>query len=188
MYFHQWIKCFLSAVPILPDYLAKINSGALVSPPPISRDTHEIPYYLKGVLTKHPRIPGDSSINVVTKPPPPLPKANYTDILEAENSSIGLLLAMKALVQLILNPIVGNYSAKFGYRLPILLGTGFLMVSSLGMFDVFVGSWMYVSLFSSFPWKCLLSVKHMLHYWLLELYKALDQPVLVSVEWVWLLK
>jgi len=52
--------------------------------------------------------------------------------LAQENGSIGLLLAMKALVQLIFNPIVGNASSKFGYRLPIVVGTFFLLLSSLG--------------------------------------------------------
>ncbi|KAH8278893.1 hypothetical protein KR018_010812 [Drosophila ironensis] len=51
--------------------------------------------------------------------------------LTRENGSIGLLLAMKALVQLIFNPIVGNASSKFGYRLPIVVGTFFLLLSSL---------------------------------------------------------
>uniref|UniRef100_B3P8G0 GG12415 n=1 Tax=Drosophila erecta TaxID=7220 RepID=B3P8G0_DROER len=51
--------------------------------------------------------------------------------LKQENGSIGLLLAMKALVQLIFNPIVGNASSKFGYRLPIVIGTFFLLLSSL---------------------------------------------------------
>lgn len=51
--------------------------------------------------------------------------------LASENGSIGLLLAMKALVQLIFNPIVGNMSSKCGYRLPIVVGTCFLLLSSL---------------------------------------------------------
>ncbi|XP_068152861.1 synaptic vesicular amine transporter [Drosophila tropicalis] len=57
--------------------------------------------------------------------------SNNTLALTQENGSIGLLLAMKALVQLIFNPIVGNASNKFGYRLPIVVGTFFLLVSSL---------------------------------------------------------
>lgn len=52
--------------------------------------------------------------------------------LTRENGSIGLLLAMKALVQLIFNPIIGNLSSKCGYRLPIMVGTCFLLLSSLG--------------------------------------------------------
>ncbi|KAH8419181.1 hypothetical protein KR222_009246, partial [Zaprionus bogoriensis] len=51
--------------------------------------------------------------------------------LTRENGSIGLLLAMKALVQLIFNPIVGNLSSRCGYRLPIMVGTCFLLLSSL---------------------------------------------------------
>uniref|UniRef100_A0A1I8MHT6 Major facilitator superfamily (MFS) profile domain-containing protein n=1 Tax=Musca domestica TaxID=7370 RepID=A0A1I8MHT6_MUSDO len=54
-----------------------------------------------------------------------------TESLESENGSIGVLLAMKALVQLIFNPIVGNLSIKYGYRLPIVMGTFFLLISSL---------------------------------------------------------
>nr|XP_036224045.1 synaptic vesicular amine transporter [Bactrocera oleae]XP_036224046.1 synaptic vesicular amine transporter [Bactrocera oleae] len=53
------------------------------------------------------------------------------DSLTSENSSIGILLSMKALVQLIFNPIVGNLTAKFGYRLPIVAGTFLLLLSSL---------------------------------------------------------
>lgn len=52
--------------------------------------------------------------------------------LTRKNGSIGLLLAMKALVQLIFNPIVGNLSSRCGYRLPIMVGTCFLLLSSLG--------------------------------------------------------
>ncbi|KAI8130602.1 Synaptic vesicular amine transporter [Lucilia cuprina] len=51
--------------------------------------------------------------------------------LASENGSIGILLAMKALVQLIFNPIVGNMSTKYGYRLPIVMGTFCLLISSL---------------------------------------------------------
>ncbi|XP_017031370.1 synaptic vesicular amine transporter [Drosophila kikkawai] len=59
------------------------------------------------------------------------PPDNKELTLTQENGSIGLLLAMKALVQLIFNPIVGNASSKFGYRLPIVVGTFFLLLSSL---------------------------------------------------------
>ncbi|TDG49283.1 hypothetical protein AWZ03_004372 [Drosophila navojoa] len=61
--------------------------------------------------------------------------------LSRENGSIGLLLAMKALVQLVFNPIVGNLSSKCGYRLPIVVGTCFLLISSL-VFAVGESYWM----------------------------------------------
>ncbi|XP_052859221.1 synaptic vesicular amine transporter [Drosophila gunungcola] len=62
---------------------------------------------------------------------PPTHNSNKELTLTQENGSIGLLLAMKAFVQLIFNPIVGNASGKFGYRLPIVVGTFFLLISSL---------------------------------------------------------
>lgn len=58
--------------------------------------------------------------------------SNTYENLASENGSIGILLAMKALVQLIFNPVVGNMSTKYGYRLPIVLGTFCLLISSLG--------------------------------------------------------
>lgn len=57
---------------------------------------------------------------------------NEPNTLIGENSSIGILLAMKALLQLIFNPIVGSVSCKFGYHLPIIAGTICLLISSLG--------------------------------------------------------
>ncbi|XP_023173871.2 synaptic vesicular amine transporter [Drosophila hydei] len=66
---------------------------------------------------------------------------NNTVGLSRENGSIGLLLAMKALVQLVFNPIVGNMSSKCGYRLPIVVGTCFLLISSL-VFAVGESYWM----------------------------------------------
>ncbi|XP_037892557.1 synaptic vesicular amine transporter [Glossina fuscipes] len=56
---------------------------------------------------------------------------NEASKLIGENSSIGILLAMKALLQLIFNPIVGSVSCKFGYHLPIIAGTICLLISSL---------------------------------------------------------
>ncbi|XP_011192927.2 synaptic vesicular amine transporter [Zeugodacus cucurbitae] len=56
---------------------------------------------------------------------------DQNESLTSENSAIGILLSMKALVQLIFNPIVGNLTSKFGYRLPIVAGTFLLLLSSL---------------------------------------------------------
>lgn len=109
-------------------------------------------------MTKHP-IPGKSMVNftllqlltTTTMPPAGSRHSDGTNVttstptntanrnrrfnslgLTRENGSIGLLLAMKALVQLIFNPIVGNLSSRCGYRLPIMVGTCFLLLSSLG--------------------------------------------------------
>lgn len=81
--------------------------------------------YLKNSLTMSSgKIPGNGHRQLKTE--------TNDELLASENSSIGILLAMKALVQLIFNPIVGNLSTKYGYRLPIVLGTFFLLISSLG--------------------------------------------------------
>ncbi|CAG0921511.1 unnamed protein product [Notodromas monacha] len=50
------------------------------------------------------------------------------------NERIGLLLGSKALVQLVANPLVGWWATRVGYALPLLVGTSYLLVSSLGPF------------------------------------------------------
>lgn len=56
--------------------------------------------------------------------------------LSGENGSIGMLLATKALVQLLVTPFVGRLTLRLGYRLPIVFGTFCLLVASLGMEDI----------------------------------------------------
>lgn len=51
--------------------------------------------------------------------------------VEMENGSVGMLLAVKAFVQLFFNPIIGNMSGKFGYKNLIFFGTINLLLSSL---------------------------------------------------------
>lgn len=48
-----------------------------------------------------------------------------------DNGKVGMLLAMKAFMQLFFNPIVGNLSAKFGYKSIIFFGTINLLLASL---------------------------------------------------------
>jgi hypothetical protein len=50
------------------------------------------------------------------------------------NEKIGFLLSSKALVQLVANPLVGWWANRVGYSLPLLVGTSYLLVSSLGEF------------------------------------------------------
>lgn len=49
---------------------------------------------------------------------------------EDENVSIGVLLSVKAFIQLAFNPIIGAATKRVGYQLPILLGTMSLVLSS----------------------------------------------------------
>lgn len=55
--------------------------------------------------------------------------------VETENGNVGILLAVKAFVQLFFNPIVGNLSGKFGYMNLIFIGTINLLLSSLSEYE-----------------------------------------------------
>ncbi len=48
-----------------------------------------------------------------------------------DNGKVGILLAMKAFMQLFFNPVVGNMSSKFGYKNIIFFGTINLLLASL---------------------------------------------------------
>lgn len=61
--------------------------------------------------------------------------------IEDENESIAILLATKALVQLIFNPIVGSLSLKFGYKVLIFFGTFNILIASLGEYGVCSVGW-----------------------------------------------
>jgi MFS family permease len=56
--------------------------------------------------------------------------------VEMENGNVGMLLAVKAFVQLFFNPIVGNLSGRFGYKNLIFFGTINLLLSSLSILAV----------------------------------------------------
>lgn len=57
--------------------------------------------------------------------------ASHEFNVEMENSSVGILLAVKAFVQLFFNPIIGNLSGRFGYKNLIFFGTINLLLSAL---------------------------------------------------------
>lgn len=50
---------------------------------------------------------------------------------EDENGRVGLLLSSKAVVQLILNPIVGILTGNLGYDRPLFLGSLSLLLAAL---------------------------------------------------------
>lgn len=90
-------------------------------------DLHYIP---NGMLHKHP-VAGNTIKNM-TKDHSALLKATTNEFsVEAENGNVGILLAVKAFVQLFANPVVGNMSGKFGYKNLIFCGTINLLLSSL---------------------------------------------------------
>lgn len=53
--------------------------------------------------------------------------------LNEENSAVGFLLAIKALVQLIATPFVTNLINSFGYRIPAVFGTFGLFTASISI-------------------------------------------------------
>lgn len=80
------------------------------------------------IITKHPH----AGKSIASQPS--ILKTNYTtDVirLEEENGSIGVLLAVKAFVQLGVNPFVGIATKRFGYSIPIFIGTWFIFVASV---------------------------------------------------------
>ena len=58
------------------------------------------------------------------------PKLTHPAKMVSENGRVGALFSSKAFVQLLVNPLVGKATNKFGYELPFIIGTGFLFVSS----------------------------------------------------------
>lgn len=87
-------------------------------------------HYIPNSMLKHP-VAGNTIKNL-TKDHSSLLKAATNEFsVEAENGNVGILLAVKAFVQLFANPVVGNMSGKFGYKNLIFCGTINLLLSSL---------------------------------------------------------
>lgn len=53
------------------------------------------------------------------------------EIIRDENSSIGVLLAIKAVIQIVVSPVIGTMTTRFGYRLPLIFGTFNLFVTAV---------------------------------------------------------
>ncbi|XP_050437395.1 synaptic vesicular amine transporter-like isoform X2 [Adelges cooleyi] len=51
--------------------------------------------------------------------------------LDNENETVGILLSSKAIVQLLMNPVVGVFTSYVGYNLPIFLGSILLIIISV---------------------------------------------------------
>lgn len=130
-------------VPILPDYLAQLNSDLIVNTPRSvlykSFDLHYVPT----ILGKHP-LAGNSLINFTVTNGKDQSNEYFVETtnidedlnkltLEEENGSIGILLAAKALVQLAITPLVGTLTLRLGYRIPVVFGTFCLFIASLGI-------------------------------------------------------
>lgn len=113
------------SVPILPDFLQSFNSKTSSNvPSSVIYKNFDLHYVPNNVLNKHP-VAGNTLRNMT--------KEFETDV-EMENGNVGILLAVKAFVQLFFNPIVGNLSGKFGYKNLIFFGTINLLLAALSGF------------------------------------------------------
>lgn len=55
--------------------------------------------------------------------------------LNEENSAVGILLATKAFVQLIMTPVIKTLINSYGYRIPTVLGTFVLFLASFSKYQ-----------------------------------------------------
>lgn len=133
-------------MPILPDYLAsftttttttavsnlKINSSNLNNiPSSVLYKNFDLHYIPNTMLNKHP-VAGNTIKNITRDMQQQQQQQHHYEFnVEMENGKIGLLLGMKAFIQLFFNPIVGNLSGRFGYKNLIFFGTINLLMASL---------------------------------------------------------
>lgn len=121
----------LCVVPILPDYLSQIDDE------PVSSLQNSLKYknlYMHYMSTM---FASTSAPNVTTNA---ANKGFEFDVasdkmwtnnkLNDENSAVGILLAVKALVQLIMTPFVTSLINSYGYRIPTAFGTFMLFMAS----------------------------------------------------------
>ncbi|KAL7022548.1 hypothetical protein ACKWTF_012292 [Chironomus riparius] len=119
-------------VPILPDYLASFKNSSSTQniPPSVLYKNFDLHYIPNTMLNKHP-VAGNTMKNVSKETQQHLVQGHEFNV-EMENERVGLLLAIKAFVQLFFNPIVGSVLAtRFGYKSTIFFGTISLLMASL---------------------------------------------------------
>lgn len=125
--FTKWFK-IIFAVPILPDLLQSYSNKTTQNIPPSVLYKNFDLHYIPNSMLKHP-VAGNTIKNSTVRDHAVI--ASHEFNVETENGSVGLLLAVKAFVQLFFNPIIGNLSGRFGYKNLIFFGTLNLLLSSL---------------------------------------------------------
>lgn len=116
------------SVPILPDLLQSFNNKTQSIPSSVMYKNFDLHYIPNSMLNKHP-VAGNTIKNLTARDHAVVASPEFN--VETENGSVGMLLAVKAFVQLFFNPIVGNLSGRFGYKNLIFFGTINLLLSSL---------------------------------------------------------
>lgn len=121
---------YMVIVPIIPDYLRKINAW----------DTHRVDSegHIVGPQLAYEQVQtkiihnstGDYRVQMINK----TTRINVNGILieyEGEDSGIGLLFASKAAVQIFINPISGHIIDRIGYDIPMMFGITVMFFSTL---------------------------------------------------------
>lgn len=112
-------------MPILPDYLSQLDNQTQSHDEPLQSENQHHPTVVSG----YPNGLATSNDDEVASNP------LWNRIkLNDENSSVGILLATKALVQLIATPLVKKLINSYGYSVTIILGTFVLFVASFGRY------------------------------------------------------
>lgn len=121
---------FHASVPILPDLLQSYSNRSQMSIPSSVMYKNFDLHYIPNTVLKHP-VAGNTIKNFTKDQILQQPNVVQQYNVETENGNVGLLLAVKAFVQLFCNPIVGNFTGRFGYKNLIFFGTVNLLLSSL---------------------------------------------------------
>lgn len=80
---------------------------------------------------KEARGPQENKVSISSTPSR---KREVFEDISSENWKVGLLLSSKALVQLMVNPMVGFLTSHIGYSLPLVFGTHNLLLSAIREF------------------------------------------------------
>ncbi|XP_075711526.1 chromaffin granule amine transporter [Rhinoderma darwinii] len=133
---------FTVVVPIIPSFLYEAehgteNTSVVVTSSNSSFESIHSLYDNSTILSGHSNL---QWITNKTQEAPNNTSCNMeTSVLQEENIQVGLLFASKAILQLLVNPIVGLITNRVGYDLPMFCGFVILFVST--MIFAFSGSY-----------------------------------------------
>lgn len=119
-------------MPILPDYLSQIDRESVDGLRDSLKYKNLYLHYVstmfgKNVMLQNETVPANFHFDVTRD------KLWNDNQLNEENGAVGILLATKALMQLISTPFVKWLSNSLGYRIPTVLGTFVLLLASMRM-------------------------------------------------------
>lgn len=121
----------LFVVPILPDYLSQIDTQSFKQLQENLKFKNLYLHYVSTMFGKNIAVANATEsfhFDVVQD------KLWNDNVLNDENGAVGILLATKALMQLISTPFVKILSNSFGYRNSIVIGTFVLLLASMSTY------------------------------------------------------